>query len=209
MKRHYLKLVKSTYRMLRHKRMRHRPWWRKLTRPLFERRLWVPCRDSVATGLAAGLFFAMMAMPFQMIAAALVAMKFKGNIPFAVAGCWVSNMLTRIPIWLFQLWLGDWMRESLHIPMPEFLVNSTVQIPESWETFYQNNPVGAWLQDTLGIVIPESLNAASFLLGMMVSGFLMAALAYPVVHLFSGILPHHLPVLKDGRRRRKVMKEDF
>lgn len=196
MKRQYLKMVKSTYRMLRHKRLRHRMWWRRLTQPLFDRQLWRPCRDTVASGLAVGLFFAMMAMPFQMIAAALTALKFRGNIPFAVAGCWVSNMVTHIPIWVAQVGLGDWMRDKLNIPMPEFLVASAIHIPESWENFYTENAVGAWMRNTVGIALPESLNAASFLLGMMVSGFLLAALAYPVVYLFSAIVPHYLPVVK-------------
>jgi RsiW-degrading membrane proteinase PrsW (M82 family) len=48
------------------------------------------------------------------------------------------------------------------------------------------------------------VNAASFLLGMIVSGVLLAMAAYPVVHLFSVIMPHHLPVLK--RRPKPVEK---
>ncbi|MEP2776375.1 MAG: DUF2062 domain-containing protein [Luteolibacter sp.] len=200
--------MKSTYRMLRHKRLRHRSWWRRLTEPLFDRQLWMPCRDTVASGLAVGFFFAMMAMPFQMIAAALTAMRFRGNVPFAVAGCWVSNLATHIPIWVAQEWLGDWMRDKLNFPMPEFLVASAINIPESWENFYVNNPAGKWMQHTVGIAMPENLNAASFLLGMMVSGFVLAALAYPLVHLFSAIMPHHLPVIKKEKVRVKGEKKE-
>ncbi len=182
--------------MLRHKRLRHRAWWRRITRPLFDKQLWKPCRDTVASGLAVGFFFSMMAMPFQMIAAALTAMRFRGNIPFAVAGCWVSNVVTHIPIWVGQELLGDWMRESLGFPMPEFLVASAINIPDSWENFYTKTRVGEWMSSSLGIALPESLNAASFLLGMMVSGILLALIAYPIVHIFSMLMPHHLPVLK-------------
>ena len=92
--------------MLRHKRLRHRVWWLKLTAPLFDRQLWVPCRDTVASGLAIGFFFSMMLMPFQMIAAALIAMRSRANVPFAIAGCWISNLLTHVPIWMAQEWLG-------------------------------------------------------------------------------------------------------
>ncbi|MGJ8644089.1 MAG: DUF2062 domain-containing protein [Luteolibacter sp.] len=183
MKERYLKLVRSSYRMLRHKRLRHRQWWRRLTAPLFDRQLWVPCRDTVASGLAIGFFFSMMAMPLQMIAAALIAMRARGNVPFAIAGCWVSNIFTHVPIWIAQEWLGDWMRESLGFPMPKFLVVVNFPVPE----------VG-------------DVNLASFILGMMMSGVLLALIAYPLVHLFSVVMPHHLPVLK-SRPLRKRKKE--
>ncbi|MFD2257288.1 DUF2062 domain-containing protein [Luteolibacter algae] len=166
--------------MLRHRRLRDRPWWRTLTKPLFDRHLWRPCRDTVASGLAIGLFFSMMLMPFQMIAAAILAMRFRVNVPFAVAGCWVSNMLTHVPIWLAQEWLGDWMRYKLGFPMPHFISKVQFHIPEAGE-----------------------INAASFLLGMMVSGILLALVSYPIVHLFSLLMPHHLPVLnRAGKHAR-------
>ena len=176
-----MKLVRRSYRMLRHKRLRHRGWWQKMTRPLFDRQLWKPCRDTVASGLAIGFFFSMMLMPFQMIAAAIIAMRARANVPFAIAGCWVSNLLTHVPIWLAQEWLGDWMRESLGFPMPKFLEKVHFPIPEIGD-----------------------VNAASFILGMMVSGVLLALIAYPLVHLFSKFMPHHLPVLKS--RPVKVWK---
>ncbi len=163
----------------------------------------MPCRDTVASGLAVGFFFSMMAMPFQMLAAALVAMRFRGNIPFAVAGCWVSNLATHIPIWVGQEWLGDWMMDKFGLPMPEFLMESSINIPESWEKFYNENAVGRWMQETVGIALPESLNAGSFLLGTFVSGLVFAAMAYPIVHAFAVLMPHHLPVLK----RRPMRKE--
>jgi hypothetical protein len=47
-------------------------------------------------------------------------------------------------------------------------------------------------------------NAASFLLGTMVSGVIVALLSYPLVHAFSALLPQHLPV----RRLRKNKAEN-
>ncbi|MBC7981408.1 MAG: DUF2062 domain-containing protein [Armatimonadetes bacterium] len=179
MKQRYLKLVKGTYRMLRHRRLRHRPWWKSLTKPLFNKQLWIPCRDTVASGLALGMFFSMMLMPFQMVAAAIMAMRFRVNVPFAVAACWISNVFTNVPIWIAQVWLGDWMRKSLGFPMPGFLTKVHFKVPEAGD-----------------------LNAASFLLGMMVSGLVLALLSYPLVHLFSAIMPHHLPVI---RARNKAL----
>lgn len=178
MKKSYLRMVRRAFRALRHRRVRHLRWWRTLTKPLFHRNLWKPCRDTVATGVAIGLFFSMMLMPFQMFAAALVAVRFRANVPFAMAVCWISNPLTQLPVWLAQFRLGGWLRETVGVPMPQFLVNVSFQVPGAGE-----------------------LNAASFLLGMSTSGILLAMCSYPVVHLFSLVLPQHLPV------RRGVLKE--
>ncbi len=52
MKTRYIWLVRKTFRALRHRRLRDRPWRRRLTKPLFDRQLWKPCRDSVASGAA-------------------------------------------------------------------------------------------------------------------------------------------------------------
>jgi uncharacterized protein len=165
MKVQYLRIVRRAFRALRHPRLRHRPWWNKISKPLFGRALWVPCRDTVASGLAIGLFFSMMLMPFQMIPAALIAMRTRSNVPFAIIGCWVTNPFTTPAVLYAQFQLGQWMRETFPLPTPGFL----------------------------------DLKATSYIVGMMTTGVILALLAYPLVHLFSMILPHHLPV-----RRRKL-----
>jgi uncharacterized protein (DUF2062 family) len=175
MKKHYLKMVRQALKSLRHPRLRHRPWWQALTRRIGDRTLWIPCRDTVAAGLSIGLFFSMMLMPFQMIPAAIIAMLMRANVPFAIAAVWVTNPLTTPPVLYGQFRLGDWMRDKLLVPMPDFLANVQFEVPH----------VG-------------TLNLASFLLGMITSGIVLACCAFPLVHLFSAIMPHHLPV----RRRR-------
>lgn len=175
MKKRYLRLVRSAFRSLRHPRLRHRPWWQAVTRPISNRALWIPCRDTVATGLAIGLFFSMMLMPFQMVPAALLAMMFRANVPFAMAACWITNPVTAGPAFFGQFVLGDWMRKTLGVPMPHFIAQVEFTVKGVGE-----------------------LNAASYILGMITSGVVLALLAYPIVHLFSALMPHHLPV----RRRR-------
>ncbi|MEY3395331.1 MAG: hypothetical protein RL346_1567 [Verrucomicrobiota bacterium] len=182
MKEKYLRLVRKSYRMLKHKSLRDRPWWRAMTRPLFDRQLWVPCRDTVAIGLSIGFFFSMILfLPFQMLFAAVVAMRFRVNVPFAMLACWTSNFFTNVPLGMMQVALGNWMRNSMGFPMPDFLTKVKFTLPEIGE-----------------------VNAASFLLGMIVSGVLLSMAAFPVVHLFSAIMPHHLPVLK--RRAKPVRR---
>lgn len=176
MKVHYLRMVRRAFRALRHRKLRKRLWWQKLTKPLFARNLWVPCRDSVAEGLAIGLFFSMMLMPLQMVPAALLAMRAKANVPFAIAACWVTNPLTAAPVLYSQFRFGHWMREALGVPMPGFLTDVTFVVPKVGE-----------------------VNVASYILGMLSTGVLLALCAYPLVHLFGVMLPHYLPV----RRRRE------
>lgn len=177
MKKHYLRLVRRAFRALRHPRLRHRPWWQRLSAPLFRRTLWKPCRDSVASGLAAGLFFSMMPMPFQTVPAALFALRFRGNIPIAMGATWLTNPFTLVPVTWFQFALGEWLRTMLSIPMPDFLVQADLVLPG----------VG-------------HCNAAGFVLGFLTSGVLAALAAFPLVHLFAAVLPHYLPV----RRHRPV-----
>jgi uncharacterized protein (DUF2062 family) len=176
MKVHYLRIVRRAFRALRHKSLRHRRWWQMISKPLFRRSLWVPCRDTVASGLAIGLFFSMMLMPFQMLPAAVIAMRVRANVPIAMVSCWLTNPVTIAPIMYFQYRIGKWLREILGVPMPDFLTKVQFDVP------------GA-----------GTLNAASYILGMISAGVILALCAYPLVHLFSAILPHHLPV-----RRREV-----
>lgn len=181
MKKRYLKLVRSALRSLRHPNLRHRPWWRSLTRPLANRALWIPCRDTVAAGLSIGLFFSMMLMPFQMVPAALLAIRLRANVPFAMAAVWITNPLTMGPTIGLQFLLGEWMRHALGVPMPDFLEKASFTV----------QGVG-------------SINASGFILGMITSGVVLALAAYPIVHLFSAIMPHHLPV----RKKRSLAAEN-
>ena len=187
MSRHYLKLVRNALRSLRHPRLKRWAWWRTITKPIAQRELWIPTRDSVANGVAIGVFFSMVIlMPFQMLVAALVAMRVKANLPLTMAFCWISNPLTFAPLLWMQTQIGKWMRLELGVPMPQFLTRDLLTVPE----------VG-------------TVNAANFLLGMMTFSVVGALLAYPLVHLFAAILPHHLPVRrhKDQRWLDKELTE--
>jgi uncharacterized protein len=80
---------------------------RKLGDRLFAREMWQPERGRFAFGCALGVFFAMMPVPFQMVAAALLAFFVRVNIPAAVACTWVSNPLTTPLILFSQYNLGS------------------------------------------------------------------------------------------------------
>ncbi len=183
MKRRYLWIVRRAYRALRHPRLRHRDWWQALTHTLFERHLWMPCRDTVATGLTIGMFFMLIPVPMQMIFAGVTAMRFKANVPVAMAVCWLSNPLTNVPLFLAQLLIGNRIADFFGLELPEV----------------------AWFKDFLiwlkhsewfKVPIPELImnaNSGNFFLGIITSAVIAAALTFPLVHLFSAIMPHHLP----------------
>jgi uncharacterized protein len=173
MKVRYLRIVRRAFRALRHPKLRHRPWWQRLSKPLFDRSLWVPCRDTVASGLAIGLFFSMMPFIPQSIFAAIVAMRVKANIPFAMAACFISNPLTNLPFWIAQIRLGQWIIDVCGLHIPAFFAKAQMSLPG----------VGP-------------MSVSNFIVGFVAMGVLMALIAFPLVHLFSAILPKHLPVRK-------------
>jgi uncharacterized protein (DUF2062 family) len=79
--------------------------------------LWHLNRHSVTKAFAIGLFWAAIPMPLQMLAAALCAVKFKANLPLAVALVWISNPITMPPIFYSEYLLGAWI---LDLPQSPF-----------------------------------------------------------------------------------------
>lgn len=180
MKKRYLRLVRKAFRSLRHPRLRHKPWWQAISRPLFHRSLWMPCRDTVATGLAIGLFFSMVPLIPQSIFAAILAMRVKANVPMAMAACFISNPFTNAPFWFAQIRLGQWLIDTLSLPIPHFFQKVQMHLPGVGE-----------------------ISVSNFIVGFVALGLLMALCAYPIVHLFSAIMPHHLPVRRRALRERR------
>lgn len=159
MKRRYLRIVRRAYRYLRHPRIRNTPWLVALTKPLFSRNLWQPSRSTVASGLSIGLFCAMLPIPFQMLIAALAAMRAKANIPVAMTSCWVTNPFTHPPLIAFQIYFGTWIRQHLDFKLP-FDKETTISF--------------------LGLKIQGS--PADFTVGFLSSGILLSIIAYPLVY---------------------------
>jgi len=65
-------------------------------------------RRSVSGAFAAGLFWAMIPMPVQMVAATLTAILVRINLPISVALVWISNPITMPPIFYFNYLVGTW-----------------------------------------------------------------------------------------------------
>ena len=187
LKRRYLRLVRRSYRLLRNPRLKRHPWLRKFLSPIFNRELWYPCRESVASGLGIGLFVAMLPIPGQMILAALSAMKIRANVTIAIAACWVTNPATQLFIMRQPELFGKILHEKLKFPRIPFFSNLEGKPPA-----------------IMGIEF-EKLNAGSFITGFLMMGILLFLLAFPVVYLFSATMPKILPKTRYQRAKAKVI----
>lgn len=87
----------------KHRHLRH------LGALLHDENLWHLNKRSVAGGVAAGLFWCMIPMPAQMVAAALSAIFFRINLPISVALVWLTNPLTIPPVFYFNYLVGNWL----------------------------------------------------------------------------------------------------
>ena len=172
MKQRYMKLVRRAYRYLRHPRIRKIKWLNAITLKLFERDLWNPTTRSIAVGLSIGLFCAMLPMPFQMVLAGACCLIGRGNIPLALAACWVSNPITQAPLMIAQESLGSWTRDLFHIPLPDFLA-------------------GTWDFELFGLDM--SLGLGNFILGVGISATTLGILAYPLVYGIALFAPKPAP----------------
>ncbi len=162
----YSKLVRKSYRALRHPHIRKVSWLNRIVIKLFNREMWRPCARSVSVGLSIGLFCAMLPMPFQMLLAAACCFIGKGNIPIAIAACWVSNPFTQIPLMLTQEEIGSSIRHFLDL---------------GWLNFID-------IQGTIPLLTRE-VNLANFAVGVATTAISLGILAYPIVFSFYALVP--------------------
>ena len=76
---------------------------------LKQQELWTFNRQSTAKGVAIGLFCAFLPMPFEMVPAIFLAVLMRGNLPFAIAGIWLSNPVTWVPLYTPCYLLGAYL----------------------------------------------------------------------------------------------------
>ncbi len=133
--------------------MRQHPRLRMLGQWLHDPNVWHLNRASASGAVAVGLFIAFMPIPFQMLAAALLAVMLRLNLPLAVVMVWVTNPLTMPPVFYLCYKVGAWILGS---------VDQEVAFAWSWE----------WFRRELAHVWEP------FLLGSTVIGLLSAILGY-------------------------------
>lgn len=137
---------------------------RLLGEKLFGKYLWVHDRRAISGSMALGVFIALTpTIPFQMLLAALGALKLRVNLPLALAACWITNPLTSAPIYLFCWRWGRYLLEE------SFLISDLFHI----YSFEDHGRLGSFLKHS-AYLWAGSLTVAAF----------CAAIAYLAVHLF-------------------------
>jgi uncharacterized protein (DUF2062 family) len=122
---------------------------------LHDANLWHMNRRSVSGAFAVGLFWALIPMPLQMLAAAGSAILFRVNLPLSVALVWLTNPLTMPPIFYINYLVGAWLlntpeTESGFEVSMEWLKESMEQI---WQPLYFGSLVDAIIMAIIGFVV--------------------------------------------------------
>lgn len=124
---------------------------------IYQHDLWYLNRRSCAVAFFTGLFCTFFPIPLQMIAAALMAILLRCNLPLSVALCWLNNPFTMTPIYYLAYRVGTF---SLgRTPQP-------VEFQLDWNWFSQS--LGASWQPLL--------------LGCLICGLLSGGLGYLAIN---------------------------
>ncbi|WP_456413452.1 DUF2062 domain-containing protein [Thiolapillus sp.] len=126
---------------------------------LLDQNLWHLNRRSVSGAFAVGLFWAMIPMPLQMIAAAATAILARVNLPVSVALVWLTNPFTIPPIFYFNYLVGTWL-----LPHQEPLGNVEISLE--------------WFTKSMGEIWQP------LYLGSVVVGVVLAAAGYAVIRFY-------------------------
>jgi uncharacterized protein (DUF2062 family) len=137
-----------------HDTIRNHKYMQLFGKLLHDPNLWHMNRRSVSGAFAAGLFWAMIPIPLQMVTAAATAIVFRVNLPISVALVWLTNPLTMPPIFYANYLVGTLLVsshekvEEFHLTM-EWLSSSMSLI---WEPLYVGSLVVAIVAAIAGYI---------------------------------------------------------
>jgi uncharacterized protein (DUF2062 family) len=134
-----------------------------LGRWLHHPNLWHLNRHSVAGGFAIGLFAGLVPGPFQMLAAALIAIPLKKNLPVALITTLYTNPLTIVPLYVLaygygRLILGD---GGAGLPVEPF----------EWDWAHVFDSMRALLDWTIALGKPLAVGLAALALTRAAAGY--------------------------------------
>jgi len=104
--------------------LKNRWWLAPFDHLMHDPALWGISRRTVVPAFALGLFISYMPFPGHMLAAGLLALLLRVNIPVAVASVWVSNPLTMGPMYYVAFDVG---RRLLRMPPRTFQFELSVE----------------------------------------------------------------------------------
>lgn len=148
--------------------------------------LWHLNRHSVAGGVAVGMFSGLVPGPFQMLAAALLAVPLRVNLPVALATTLYTNPFTIGPLYVLAYLIGRFIIGDDHAPLSPPPDIHWSQLGASLEAFLR------WL---LSMGTPLAV-------GLLTLALLLAALGYTCVQ-----IGWRAYVLRAWRRRRQLRSQ--
>ena len=124
--------------------------------------LWHLNRHSVSRAMAIGLFWAMIPMPMQMLAAAVCALPSRANLPIAVGLVWLTNPLTMPPVFYCNYKIGTWLLDTPASSMPAELSLAWVRymLQHNWQPLYLGSLVSGLVLAVLGSAGTETVTVA-------------------------------------------------
>jgi len=147
--------------------------------------LWHLNRDSVAGGVAVGMFSGLVPGPLQMLTAAVLAIPLRVNLPVALATTLYTNPFTIGPLYVLAYGIGTLFVSGDGAPLshaPGF----------DWSNF------GAWLRAflewTLALGKPLAIGLLALAIGLAVAGYVFVQLAWRA----------HVMLAWRRRRRRRA-----
>ncbi len=155
-------------------------YWQRLLRYLYVRFLRIQSSpEAIARGAAAGIFSgAFPLIGLQSVFGIAIAALIRGNKMIAVAGTFVSNPFTSIPIFAFNFYLGRWI-----------LGVETAALPSSM------TDINAWLSMGADVFI-------AMMLGSLIVGAIGGALGYYLALMVA----QRVDTLKKAKQRNKEAK---
>lgn len=129
--------------------------------------LWHLNRRSASGAMFWGLWCAFLPMPFQTFPAAVCALVFRVNLPLAIVLCWLSNPLTMLPVIYIGYDVG-----ALLLGQPLLNMTEISKLIGHLGNLFGSSPEAASNRVSMAAHIEP------FLLGMMVTGFLLGCLGY-------------------------------
>lgn len=118
-------MFKSIKQLLSRKTIENTHSLHRLKKYFSDPALWKLNRDSIARGVAIGLFTGLIPiMPFHMILGSILAIFSRANLPITLAATWVNNPITFLPLVYYtskvgQLVLGE-HESKVHVIIQEF-----------------------------------------------------------------------------------------
>ena len=132
--------------------------------------LWHLNRDSVAGGVAIGLFAGLVPGPLQMLTAALIAVPLKKNLPVALVTTLYTNPLTIAPLYLLAYAYGRLLLGAGHHPV--------VVQPFEWDWAHWIDSAQALAQWALALGKPLAIGLVALALTLAALGYVATQLAW-------------------------------